>query len=90
VHVGGGAAVGNALNETITEDLARAESIAVPVTLVLLLLVFGSVLSAGLPFSVAGGAVLGSFLAVWLISLATDVSVFALNRLFTFQGVVGV
>ena len=30
VHVGGGAAVGNALNETITEDLARAESIAVP------------------------------------------------------------
>jgi uncharacterized membrane protein YdfJ with MMPL/SSD domain len=41
VHVGGGAAVGNALNETVTEDLARAESIAVPVTLVLLLLVFG-------------------------------------------------
>jgi putative drug exporter of the RND superfamily len=79
VHVGGGAAVGNALNETITEDLARAESIAVPVTLVLLLLVFGSVVSAGLPFSVAGGAILGSFLAVWLVSLATDVSVFALN-----------
>jgi putative drug exporter of the RND superfamily len=79
VHVGGTAAVGNALNETITEDLARAESIAVPVTLVLLLLVFGSVVSAGLPFSVAGGAILGSFLAVWIVSLTTDVSVFALN-----------
>ncbi len=78
-HVSGEAAVGNALNETITEDLARAEAIAVPVTFVLLLVVFGSLVSAGLPFLVAAGSVLGSFALVWMVSLTTDVSVFALN-----------
>ena len=78
-HLTGEAPVGNALNDTITGDLARAESIAVPLTFVLLLLVFGSLVSAGLPFVVAAGSVLGSFLLVWLVSLTTDVSVFGLN-----------
>jgi putative drug exporter of the RND superfamily len=78
-YVSGEAAVGNALNETITDDLARAEAIAVPVTFVLLLIVFGSLISAGLPFLVAAGSVLGSFFLVWMVSLTTDVSVFALN-----------
>ena len=50
-----------------------------PLTFVLLLLVFGSLVSAGLPFVVAAGSVLGSFLLVWLVSLTTDVSVFGLN-----------
>ncbi len=79
VQVGGAAAVGDSITETITADLARAESIAIPVTVVLLLVVFGSLVSAGLPFSVAAGAILGSFLAVWMVTLLTDVSVFALN-----------
>jgi RND superfamily putative drug exporter len=78
-YVSGEAAVGNALNETITADLARAEAIAVPLTFVLLLVVFGSLVSAGLPFLVAAGSVLGSFFLVWVVSLTTDVSVFALN-----------
>lgn len=78
-HASGEAVVGNALNATITADLARAESIAVPVTFVLLLLVFGSLVSSGLPFVVAAGSVLGSFFLVWLVSTTTDVSVFALN-----------
>jgi RND superfamily putative drug exporter len=59
--------------------LARAESIAIPVTALLLLFVFGSVVAAGLPFLVAGGTILGSFLVLFLVSRATDVSVFALN-----------
>jgi putative drug exporter of the RND superfamily len=79
VQVGGFAAVGSAITENVTHDLARAESIAVPLTLVLLLVIFGSLVSAGLPFLVAAGSILGSFLVVWLITLTTDVSVFALN-----------
>ena len=79
VYVFGGGAVGNAFTTTITGDLARAESIAIPVTAVILLFVFGSVVAAGLPFLVAGGTILGSFLVLFLISRLTDVSVFSLN-----------
>ncbi len=79
VQVGGFAAVSDSITRHVTEDLARAESIAIPLSMLLLILVFGSIVSAGLPFSVALGAILGSFFVLWLVTLATDVSVFALN-----------
>ena len=78
-YVGGAETVNEALNTEITSDLARAESVAIPITFVLLLLVFGGIVAAGLPFLVALGSVLGSFFLVWLVSLTTDVSIFALN-----------
>lgn len=71
--------VGNAINQTISSDLARAEAIAIPIVLILLLLVFGSVVSAGLPFLVAAFATVGSFFLLYLATLTTDVSIFALN-----------
>ena len=79
VYAFGGEVVGNAFTEQITGDLAVAESIAVPITALLLIFVFGSVVAAGLPFLVAGGTILGSFLVLYLISRFTDVSIFALN-----------
>jgi len=79
VDVGGYATVSDAITQTVTHDLSRAESVAIPLTLILLLVVFGGVVAAGLPFTVAAGSILGSFLVVWLITLATDVSIFALN-----------
>jgi RND superfamily putative drug exporter len=79
VYAFGGEIIGNAFNDTITGDLARAESIAIPITALILLFVFGSVVAAGLPFLVAGGTILGSFLVLFLVSRVTDVSVFALN-----------
>ena len=79
VLAGGGELINQAITERITSDLGRAESLAVPLTTVLLVLVFGSMVAAGLPFLVAAGSVLGTFLVLFGISLATDVSVFALN-----------
>jgi RND superfamily putative drug exporter len=79
VYVYGWNVVGNALTQTITGDLAKAESIAVPITIILLLFVFGSVVAAGLPFMVAGASILGSFLVLFLLTRVTDVSIFALN-----------
>jgi len=75
----GGPLIGKAFNDTITADIAKAESFAIPLTLILLLFVFGSVVSAGLPFLVAGASILGSFLVVYLVGQVTDVSIFALN-----------
>jgi RND superfamily putative drug exporter len=79
VYPFGGAVIGNEFTSTITGDLARAEAIAIPITIVLLLFVFGSVVSAGLPFLVAAGSILGSFFVLFIITKFTDGSVFALN-----------
>lgn len=75
----GGPLIGQAFNDTITSDIAKAESVAIPLTVILLLFVFGSVVSAGLPFLVAAASILGSFFVIWLVSQLTDVSIFALN-----------
>ena len=79
VHIAGPGATSNGIDDMITKDLAKADSIAIPLTVVLLVLVFGGLVAAGLPFLVAAGAVLGSFAILFMITLATDVSVFALN-----------
>ncbi|MGI8625092.1 MAG: MMPL family transporter [Geodermatophilaceae bacterium] len=73
----GGPNVG--LGDTIGGDLARAESIAIPITLVLLLLVFGGLVAALLPLAVGSLAILGTFLALFLVTLAADVSIFSIN-----------
>ena len=52
VGVGGGEAVSAEFGTTIEGDLARAESIAIPITLVLLVLVFGGLVAASLPLFV--------------------------------------
>lgn len=79
VYAFGGDVVGNAFEETITGDLYRAEAIAIPITAIILLFVFGSLIASGLPFLVAGGTIMGTFLALFVISEFADVSVFALN-----------
>jgi putative drug exporter of the RND superfamily len=79
VAVGGRAEVFRQVGDTIKKDLSRAESIAFPITLILLVLVFGSVVAAGLPLLVGVVAIAGSFLALYVISAITDVSVYSLN-----------
>jgi putative drug exporter of the RND superfamily len=53
--------------------------IALPITLVLLVLIFGSVVAASLPLAVGALAVVGTFLVLRLLSAVTEVSVFSLN-----------
>jgi RND superfamily putative drug exporter len=79
VQVGGVAAVYSQMSTTIQKDLARAESIAIPITLILLVLVFGSVVSASLPLLVGGLSIVGALVSLYVITLFTDVSIFAIN-----------
>jgi RND superfamily putative drug exporter len=79
VHVSGFGAVTKAINETIYEDIIRAEIVAVPIVVLLLIFVFGSLVAAGLPLFVGGLAIVGSCLIIWIGSQFTDVSIFALN-----------
>ena len=67
------------VNTTIEHDLVRAESIAFPITLLLLLVVFGSVMAALLPIMIGVLSITGTFLVLLVINEFTEVSVFALN-----------
>ncbi|WP_088281658.1 MMPL family transporter [Kineosporia sp. A_224] len=77
--LGGNAAIDAQISTQVGEDLARAESLSAPLLVVLLLVVFGSAVAAGLPLLIGAFTVLGSFVAVRLITEVTEVSVFAIN-----------
>ncbi len=79
VTVGGGAAIGNQIGGQVATDLARAESVAVPLTLLLLVLAFGSIVAALLPLVISGIAIFGTLAVLAVLASVTDVSVFALN-----------
>ena len=79
VYAGGGAVVTNAINSKIKTDLLLAEGIAIPLTFILLAFVFGALVASAMPLVVGVGAILGSFFFTYLLTLTTDVSVFALN-----------
>lgn len=79
VTVGGSAIVGEDIPEQVGRDLAVAESIAVPLILVLLILAFGSLVAALLPLAVGMLAILGTFGVLSVLAGMTDVSVFAIN-----------
>ncbi|MCW7947269.1 transporter [Streptomyces hygroscopicus] len=79
VKVGGPVAVRSEMQRTIREDLTRAELIALPITLVLLVMVFGSAVAALLPLGVGIVAILGTNAVLRGLTEFTDVSVFALN-----------
>ena len=79
VEIGGQAQVFSQVGTTIEEDLARAETLSLPVTLILLVLVFGSVVAAGLPLGVGILAILGTFLVLRILAEMTEVSIYALN-----------
>lgn len=79
VSVGGPVAVRHEMQTIIQDDLLRAELIALPVTLVLLVMVFGSAIAALLPLAVGIVAILGTNAVLRGITEFTDVSVFAQN-----------
>ncbi|MFD4016719.1 MMPL family transporter [Streptomyces sindenensis] len=79
VSLGGPVAVQHEMQTIIQEDLLRAELIALPVTLVLLVMVFGSAVAAMLPLAVGIVAILGTNAVLRGLTEFTDVSVFAMN-----------
>src|SRR5690606_3058552 len=79
VAVGGESAVFHQVGETIEADLRLAETIALPLTLLLLVLVFRSIVGALLPVFIGGFAIVGTFLILEIVASVTEVSIFALN-----------
>ncbi|WP_277832739.1 MMPL family transporter [Speluncibacter jeojiensis] len=79
VRAGGFAAVEHEINDRITADLAVAEAIALPLTALLLIWVFGSVVAALLPLAIGVFSIVSTLALLRTLTLVTDVSVYALN-----------
>src|SRR6185503_1346907 len=71
--------INHELNETLDRDLARAEAVSLPIALVLLVLVFGTVVGALVPVGVGILAIVGGIGGVFLLSRFVNVSPYALN-----------
>ncbi len=79
VYVSGQAVFANAINGNIQEDLKVAEFISIPLTFLLLLLVFGALVASAMPLVIGITAIIGTFFVMYLLTLFTDVSIFVLN-----------
>ena len=79
LYAGGVGVVGNAITEKISSDLKIAEAVSIPLTFILLAFVFGALAASAMPLIVGVAAILGAFFVLYLISLFTEVSVYALN-----------
>ena len=75
----GGIAIFSDLNEASESDLRRAETITFPVVLVALVIVFGSIVAAGLPLVMGLVSIATTFALVYLLAQTTDMSIFVLN-----------
>jgi RND superfamily putative drug exporter len=78
-RIGGNRVVNHDINSKVSADIGRAESISMPILLVLLVIIFGSLAAASLPLAIGGTAILGAFTALRGFTSFTDVSVFAVN-----------
>ena len=79
VRSGGTAMVNVQLTKQSQRDLVVMESLAIPLSFLVLVWAFGGLVAAALPIAVGVMAILGALAVLRWISFATDVSIFALN-----------
>ena len=79
VYASGGGVITHAINTKISKDLALAEAISIPLTFLLLVFVFGALVASAMPLVVGISAILGAFFIIFLLTLFTSVSIYALN-----------
>jgi RND superfamily putative drug exporter len=75
----GNAAVNYDIEKASAEDLVRVEKFTLPIVFILLVLVFGSLVAAGVPLVLGLATVLLSLTFLWIVAQFSDVSIFALN-----------
>lgn len=79
LYAGGVGVVSSAITKKISDDLKVAELISIPLTFILLAFVFGALAASAMPLIVGVAAILGAFFILFLFTLFTNVSIYALN-----------
>ncbi|WP_225978346.1 MMPL family transporter [Gandjariella thermophila] len=77
--IAGAVPVQQAITERSNADLRTAELVSLPITLALLVVIFGSLVAALLPVAVGGLAILGSLGVLHLLADLVEVNPFAVN-----------
>jgi len=78
-YVTGGLAIGSDFDTYLADDLQRAEIASIPLSVIFLLLVFGTLVAALLPVGVGGAAVVAGVAGTLFLARFTDVSTYAIN-----------
>ncbi len=79
VAVGGGDLLVSSLLGQSESDLTRGETVALPIALVVMLLVFGGLIAAGLPLLGALASILGAFGALFAATWVMDIDATVIN-----------
>ena len=79
VRLGGNIAVSTQINQQVTSDLKRAESLSFPVVAILLILIFGNVVAATVPLFLGGLSILGALFVTRVLTNFTSMSVYVIN-----------
>ncbi|MBI4202580.1 MAG: MMPL family transporter [Chloroflexi bacterium] len=79
VWVTGGVPIFSALNHAAEQDLQRSEALSLPLVLAALAVVFGTLIAMVVPLAIAVIAVTVTMTTVFVLSQATEVSIFVLN-----------
>ena len=79
VRTGGLAMLEVQITDQSKRDLLVMESIAIPLSFLVLVAVFGGLAAAAVPIAVGGMAIVGSLAVLRMVAFFTDVSIFALN-----------
>jgi putative drug exporter of the RND superfamily len=90
VRLTGPAALWADFNANNKSAMARAEALSWPVTLVLLVLAFGTLTAAGLPLMLAMAGLVGACGSLFLIGQVLDVSIWAMNFALMFAIALGI
>ncbi len=79
VQYGGTVTLNKEISGQVSKDLRSAELVSLPIVLVLLVIIFGSLVSAGLPLAVGILGIVGASAVLRSLTTFVSVSVFALN-----------
>ncbi len=79
IELAGGPAFYGDIQTVSEDDLRRSEFVSLPLAALALLLVFGSVVAAGVPLAVGGATVIVSLAAIFVVASLTEMSIFVLN-----------
>ena len=78
-RVAGNVPAGEVISSQVSADIGKAEMLSMPVLLILLLVIFGSLASAFVPLIIGGAGILGGFTVLRLLTMVTGVSVYSVN-----------
>ncbi|MBA2453164.1 MAG: MMPL family transporter [Chloroflexia bacterium] len=90
VVTGGDISINEVFNHTAEQDLLTGEIIGIPSAILILVLVFGALLAAGVPLVMAIISIVISLGITALVGLAFDLSIFVMNMIFMIGLAVGI